>query len=1173
MADINITLDAKAAITNANALVDALNKVELAVKRVSGLSKKLSIMATLKVPRLVGDLNDIQRNVTARTRAKPLKIYAEIVTDKRRKQPIETFFTRGMKFRKVDMPGVFAEKQPLSHAENMQRIINSTWSKVVEQEGLEDQITHLNKKILSAKARGADTTARNLQVQKYLAEQSIRDVERDMREKTPYDIIGDVTREKTLGIKTAAKGAYTGDFSDQIEKDAKKTDELNKALQRTNATKRQTSQINKMVAAQEERQVELSKKVSLATGNIETRYKAAVKERNRLTQSFKDGEISLDTYNKGLKDSEKRMKGFEKEAAIVAKGGGRMATMFGKITAILIAISAGLFILQKLQQYITSIISIGSKYSDVLTKIQAETQLSRSETEDFANTLRDMAEGTVFTIEDLYGAYKELRNQGLGYKEALDKSVITSKIARNEQLKLADAAKIAAYDVHQLAEYYSRYNDIASQTTAKDAWAILKKDVSEIIEKLYRAGEPFFVVAIEGLKPIVIVLIALIAGITAAFAAALAPVAAILGSLKEMADVIRIMPDLKFWGKGNESLESQLERATDAFLKATDKTHKSTAERFSEVYSDMPEAELGFPTEVPETVEKTTDLMTKLKKAAEGTDPKLRKLAETVIDIMKELKKSIPNLADKLDPKEILKAHQELYKKLGVTTKYLFDEQTIAIKKTSGIISETAGKWTELINEVNTYNQEQAKLKPQMDALKSVFDALGSTADKYWIEREKQIRKEIYFLIQTKKVTEEMGKAYERALISRLYLESISKRKKGEEETFDTTGYMSEWLRRRREIEALTAFRSRAASGIDPVANAKKLNLDMIKIKKDEMAKFIEIEKEKFEKTGIISGDYTKAQLKMLDLMYKELVVGGMSETDAKKLLRQWQIDLSNELIKPTMDKYQMLYDDLHIMSKDFYDYKVLVAERSANKIAELTKNEKLANEWMQRRAAEINIEKLRTGLTSDEGIEAGIRQLAMDNEPLANRVADAWIQGATNVGQAWKSAFFDVMEMNFKDLESTALSVLKAIQRMLIDILYQQTMYSKSGLLTQISGALPRVLGSSATQSSGFNVTSPMQGYASGGWITEPISGIGLHTGKGYTLGEAGPEYVAPKGKVGIGQAPNMKVVVQNNTGVESTAEQGEVRWDGDAWVLNVVMNASVNNKFGYRDMIRSIR
>jgi phage-related protein len=45
---------------------------------------------------------------------------------------------------------------------------------------------------------------------------------------------------------------------------------------------------------------------------------------------------------------------------------------------------------------------------------------------------------------------------------------------------------------------------------------------------------------------------------------------------------------------------------------------------------------------------------------------------------------------------------------------------------------------------------------------------------------------------------------------------------------------------------------------------------------------------------------------------------------------------------------------------------------------------------------------------------------------------------------------------------------------------------------------------------------------YDEGGWVREPVAGVGLRSGRGYTFGESGPEYVSP-----AGSGPGRTVVV----------------------------------------------
>jgi hypothetical protein len=56
----------------------------------------------------------------------------------------------------------------------------------------------------------------------------------------------------------------------------------------------------------------------------------------------------------------------------------------------------------------------------------------------------------------------------------------------------------------------------------------------------------------------------------------------------------------------------------------------------------------------------------------------------------------------------------------------------------------------------------------------------------------------------------------------------------------------------------------------------------------------------------------------------------------------------------------------------------------------------------------------------------------------------------------------------------------------------------------------------------------------AAGGIINEPIFGIGQNTGKGYLMGESGPERITPgTGQVSAGGTPNITInITANNIG-----------------------------------------
>ena len=62
----------------------------------------------------------------------------------------------------------------------------------------------------------------------------------------------------------------------------------------------------------------------------------------------------------------------------------------------------------------------------------------------------------------------------------------------------------------------------------------------------------------------------------------------------------------------------------------------------------------------------------------------------------------------------------------------------------------------------------------------------------------------------------------------------------------------------------------------------------------------------------------------------------------------------------------------------------------------------------------------------------------------------------------------------------------------------------------------LGHVLGTEAIKWMHVPANKRPYGYASGGWINEPISGVGQYTGAFYTFAETGREYVMPEGQMG---------------------------------------------------------
>ena len=58
--------------------------------------------------------------------------------------------------------------------------------------------------------------------------------------------------------------------------------------------------------------------------------------------------------------------------------------------------------------------------------------------------------------------------------------------------------------------------------------------------------------------------------------------------------------------------------------------------------------------------------------------------------------------------------------------------------------------------------------------------------------------------------------------------------------------------------------------------------------------------------------------------------------------------------------------------------------------------------------------------------------------------------------------------------------------------------------------------------------------------------------------------------GSVGNGYGPNVVINIENQTGMPVDAKQTSSSFDGEKWVIGVVMNGIANNTMGMRSMLK---
>jgi len=119
------------------------------------------------------------------------------------------------------------------------------------------------------------------------------------------------------------------------------------------------------------------------------------------------------------------------------------------------------------------------------------------------------------------------------------------------------------------------------------------------------------------------------------------------------------------------------------------------------------------------------------------------------------------------------------------------------------------------------------------------------------------------------------------------------------------------------------------------------------------------------------------------------------------------------------------------------------------------------------------------------------------------------------------------------------------------------------------------------------FDSAGHMSAYAKGGAFTNSVvskptmfahgSGFGLMGEKGdeaimpLTRTSGGDLGVKALGGSGGNSAPPVQINLINKTGTEASAKQEQPRWDGEKWVLGIVMDALDRNKGGFKNNMKA--
>ena len=194
----------------------------------------------------------------------------------------------------------------------------------------------------------------------------------------------------------------------------------------------------------------------------------------------------------------------------------------------------------------------------------------------------------------------------------------------------------------------------------------------------------------------------------------------------------------------------------------------------------------------------------------------------------------------------------------------------------------------------------------------------------------------------------------------------------------------------------------------------------------------------------------------------------------------------------------------------------------------------------------------------SEQELEESRRRmgdLQEDTKEGFNAMEDFSRRTATSMQQNFSDLFFDGMMNQLDDLEAYWKSFGRSVYRILSDIMAKQ-------LVVQMVGKNMQMGESSWIGMAWSGITDLFSKKAAGG----PVS-----PSQSYIVGERGPEIFSPNtsGQITpndkISTAPNVQVNVIDNTSEKKEVSQDEPKFDGEKWVMNIVLDAANRNKGGF--------
>ncbi len=310
----------------------------------------------------------------------------------------------------------------------------------------------------------------------------------------------------------------------------------------------------------------------------------------------------------------------------------------------------------------------------------------------------------------------------------------------------------------------------------------------------------------------------------------------------------------------------------------------------------------------------------------------------------------------------------------------------------------------------------------------------------------------------------------------------------------------------------------------------------------------------------------------MSDPLFRDAYNKAQRGTTAQRLLHDVDADAVREA---QASSFKELHErDLQVLTDFDKEYRRVIQGETEFQLEQVDAQ---ARVWREAGADEVRVaqwvaeekKKLLAHTSSDyaAGWSSGMDQVVKDTKSGYQLMESLSQSTFSSMGDAFGDLFYDSVTGKLKDLGDYVTSFFNAVLRSMSQLYGQQM---AGGLASGLSGWLGSSSGSlTASQRSQMLSNYSSTGSiarAEGGWIDEPVLGVGLASGRTWTFGERGErEMVTPESKLGGRGTYHITQHYHISTGVADTVRK-EVRAAAPAIQAATISAIDSRNRRGGR-------